>query len=283
VWHLAPRSRQDTATHTARDPNLDSGNQDMSRLSALAYPNDAPIHGLTDIRLAYSPRILGVAPSPLALGAQPGTATRNTHCSRLKPRQWQPRHVWTICICMPKRCAHPRPCLPTNLSACSQRILGVVPSPLAHRPDTHNTTTSAEKLRTCISWRISSDGAHLHAHRSLRCTTSNGYWVWHPAPRSAPDHTRQHPLLATQTSAVATTTCLDYLYICIPERCAHPRAADIPLHLLSTGVRCGMHTLPLAPRPDTHNTTTSAKLALSRPKNYLRQLLSIFVTARASA
>ena len=46
---LAPRSRQHTATHAARDPNLDSGNHDMPRLSALAYPNDAPIHGLTDI------------------------------------------------------------------------------------------------------------------------------------------------------------------------------------------------------------------------------------------
>jgi hypothetical protein len=40
------------------------------------------------------------------------------------------------------------------------------------------------------------------------------------------------------------------------------------LRLLSTGVRCG--TLHLVPRPDTHNTTTSAKLALSRPKSYLR-------------
>jgi hypothetical protein len=43
--------RQDTATHTARDSNLDSGNHDMSRLSTLAYLNDAPIHGLTDIPL----------------------------------------------------------------------------------------------------------------------------------------------------------------------------------------------------------------------------------------
>jgi len=60
---LDPRSRQDTATHTARDSNLDSGNHDMSRLSALAYLNDSPIHGLTDIPLAYFQRILGVAPS----------------------------------------------------------------------------------------------------------------------------------------------------------------------------------------------------------------------------
>jgi hypothetical protein len=64
---LALRSRQDTATHAARDSNLGSGNHDMSRLSTLAYLNDAPIHGLTDIPLAYFQRILGVAPSPLAL------------------------------------------------------------------------------------------------------------------------------------------------------------------------------------------------------------------------
>jgi hypothetical protein len=64
---LAPRSRRDTATHTARDSNLDSGNHDMSRLSTLAYLNDAPIHGLADKPLAYFQRVLGVAPSPLAL------------------------------------------------------------------------------------------------------------------------------------------------------------------------------------------------------------------------
>jgi hypothetical protein len=39
----------------------------MSRLSALEYRDDAPIHGLTDIRLAYSQRILDVTPSHLAL------------------------------------------------------------------------------------------------------------------------------------------------------------------------------------------------------------------------
>ena len=41
-------AERDTATHAARDSNLDSGNHDMSRLSTLAYLNDAPIHGLTD-------------------------------------------------------------------------------------------------------------------------------------------------------------------------------------------------------------------------------------------
>jgi hypothetical protein len=48
---LTPRSRHGTATHAARDSNLGSGNHDISRLSTPAYPNDAPIHGLTDIPL----------------------------------------------------------------------------------------------------------------------------------------------------------------------------------------------------------------------------------------
>ena len=64
---LDPRTRRDTATHAARDSNLGSGNHDMSRLSALAYLNDSPIHGLTDIPLAHFQRILGVAPSILAV------------------------------------------------------------------------------------------------------------------------------------------------------------------------------------------------------------------------
>jgi hypothetical protein len=78
-----------TATPAARDSNLDSGNQDMSRLSALAYrrtmmrPSTAsPI----DLCACYQRR-LGVAPSPLSLSPR----HCNTRCSRLKPRQWQPR------------------------------------------------------------------------------------------------------------------------------------------------------------------------------------------------
>jgi hypothetical protein len=71
---FASRPHPYTATPAARDSNLDSGNHDMSRLSTPAYPNDAPNHGLADIPLAYSQRILGVAPSPLALARQ-DTAT----------------------------------------------------------------------------------------------------------------------------------------------------------------------------------------------------------------
>jgi hypothetical protein len=65
----------------------------MSRLSTPAYPNDAPIHGLTDTRLAYSQPTdidwVGVEPPPLALAQ----ALQHPLLSRLKPRQWQPRHV----------------------------------------------------------------------------------------------------------------------------------------------------------------------------------------------
>jgi hypothetical protein len=45
----APRSRPDNAAPAARDSNLGSGNHDMPGLSAFAYPDDAPIHGLTDM------------------------------------------------------------------------------------------------------------------------------------------------------------------------------------------------------------------------------------------
>ena len=68
--------RQDTATHTARDSNLGSGNHDMSRLSTLAYLNDAPIHGLTDIPLR---------PLPTDIGWCPGPRTQNRHTT---PQLW---------------------------------------------------------------------------------------------------------------------------------------------------------------------------------------------------
>jgi hypothetical protein len=83
----SPRPHPYTATHTARDSNLGSGNHDMSRLSALAYPNDAPIHGLTDIPLRLlSTDIECGTPAPRS---RPHTTHGNTHCSRLRPRQWQ--------------------------------------------------------------------------------------------------------------------------------------------------------------------------------------------------
>jgi hypothetical protein len=133
---LAPRSRQDTATHTACDSNLGSGNHDMSRLSKFSCPNDAPIHGLAD--------------KPLRL------LLTDIGCGTLAPRS-QTRHT-------------------------------------QHHNFGYTNTLTAEKLRTCISWLLSPDGAHLHAHRSLRCTTSNGYWVWHPAPRSQTTHGNTHCL-----------------------------------------------------------------------------------------
>jgi hypothetical protein len=68
---LAPRPRP--ATPTARDPNLGSGNHDISRLPTPAYPGSTPIHGLTDRRPAYSQRISGAAPPFLA--PRPHTTT----------------------------------------------------------------------------------------------------------------------------------------------------------------------------------------------------------------
>jgi hypothetical protein len=133
----SPRPRPGTATHTTRDPNLGSGNHDMSRLSTFAYLNDAPSQGLADIRLAYSQRVLGVAPSPLALAQAPQHTLLATQTSAV---------VTTTCLDylhLHARTMRPSTALPTYLYAASQRMLGVVPSPLARRPDTHNTTTSA--------------------------------------------------------------------------------------------------------------------------------------------
>jgi hypothetical protein len=74
------RPRSHTATPTARDSNLGSGNHDMSRLSAFTYPNDAPIHGLADMRLAYrhTQRILVRRPRPSHLAPRPDTHDSTT-------------------------------------------------------------------------------------------------------------------------------------------------------------------------------------------------------------
>jgi hypothetical protein len=64
----SPHPHPCTATPTARDSNLDSGNQDMSRLSTPAYPNDAPIHGLTDMPLRLLSADIGCGThAPVAL------------------------------------------------------------------------------------------------------------------------------------------------------------------------------------------------------------------------
>jgi hypothetical protein len=149
----APRSRPHTATHAARDTNLGSGNHDMSRLSALAYPNDSPIHGLTDIPLRLLPTDIGCG--TLAPRSRRGTATHAARDSNLNAV------ATTTCLGYlhsHTRTIRPSTASPIYLYACFQRILGVAPSTLAL------------------------------------------------------DKTRQHALLATQISTVVTTTCLDYLH-----------------------------------------------------------------------
>jgi hypothetical protein len=134
----------------------------------------------------------------------------------------------------------PSTALPADPHACSQRILGVVPPPLAHRPDTHNTTTSAiltpSRRKNYVP---ASPGEYRQMEHScmpiapFRCTTSNGYWVWRSAPRSQTTHGNTHCLRLSPRQRQPRhvwTIC-----ICMPKRCAHPRVADIPPRLLSTG------------------------------------------------
>jgi hypothetical protein len=118
------------------------------------------------------------------------------------------------------RKARPSTSSPIYLCACSQRILGVAPSPLA--PDhtrQHTllaTKPSAVATTTCLDY--------LHSHtRKMRPSTASPIYlcayfqrILGVAPRSplalAEALQLQHTLLATQTSTVATTTCLDYLH-----------------------------------------------------------------------
>jgi uncharacterized protein YbdZ (MbtH family) len=237
---LAPRSRQDTpSTNTARDPNLGSANHDMSWLSALAYPNDAPIHGLADIPLDYYQRILGVAPPPLApdhtrqhitLLATQTSAVATTTCL-----DYLHSHTRTM---------RPSTASPICPSACSQRVLGVARSPLALAETRQHITllatqTSAVATTTCLDY--------LHSHtRTMRPSTASPICPYASSQRVlgvarsplALAETRQHTLLATQTSTAATTTCLDYLHSHIPERRVHPRPHRYTSSLIPTDIGC---------------------------------------------
>jgi hypothetical protein len=73
-----------TAVNPARDSNTGSGNHDMPRLSALAHLNDAPIHGLTDMRLAYCQRTSGGA---LALAPRTDTHSTTTLATQTPSRR----------------------------------------------------------------------------------------------------------------------------------------------------------------------------------------------------
>jgi hypothetical protein len=147
---------------------------------------------------------------------------QHTH-PRLKSRQWQPRHARTM---------RPSTALPpAYLYVASQRILGVVPPPLARRPGTHNATTSAiltpsrrpnyvpaspgdcrQMEHTCMPIAPSGTGTLL--------LTDIGCGTLPLAPRlAAPDHTRQHPLLACDSnldsgnhdmSRLSTSVCLPF-------------------------------------------------------------------------
>jgi hypothetical protein len=168
----------------------------MSRLSALAYPNGSPIHGLTDKPLAYFQRVLGVAPSPLALA-----------------------------------------------EALQHTLLA--------------TQTSAVATTTCLDY--------LHPHtRAMRPSTaspiylsptSTGYWVWRPRP-SLPDHTRQHPLLATKTSIGSGNHDMSILStLAYPNDAPIHGLTDIPPRLLPTDIECGA----LAPRSRRDTATQTAR------------------------
>jgi hypothetical protein len=116
----------------ARDSNIGSGNQGASRLSALAYPNDVPIHSLADVPPRLLPTDIGCG--ALATRSQPGTATPTACDSNLDSSN----HGMSRLSAFAYLNDAPIKALPTYLYACSQRLLGVLPCPLL--PDqTHST------------------------------------------------------------------------------------------------------------------------------------------------
>jgi uncharacterized protein YbdZ (MbtH family) len=127
------------------------------------------------------------------------------------------------CLHSHTRTMRPSTASPIYLCACSQRVLGVTPSPLApdhirqHTP-LLATQTSAVATTTCLGY--------LNSHtRTLRPSTATPIYLCACSQRIlgvAPSSlalvetrdTATHAtarLLATQTSAVVTTTCLGYL------------------------------------------------------------------------
>jgi hypothetical protein len=125
--HTLPATQTSTAATTTCPDYL---------LSTLAYPNNAPVHGLTDVLYGCSQRIYWVWHPRPSLSTRHG----NTRCSRLNPPQRQPRHAQTTFTRIPKRCAHLRPCRWTSMPTVNGYRM--VPWP-SHPEQIHNTTTLA--------------------------------------------------------------------------------------------------------------------------------------------
>jgi len=163
-------------------------------------------------------------------------------------------------------------------------------SPLAYRPDTHSTTTPVIlNTNTLTPHGRKTTYLHLLAVIARWCTPAcPSLPPVHYFQRilgvalcpSLPDHTRQHPLLATPTSTATTTTCLDYLHLHAETmrpstRCRHT----------STPALNGLGVVPCPSLPDQTHTTPQLRLnwRSHAQKTICVQLLSNLVTARASA
>jgi hypothetical protein len=156
---------------------------DMPRPPAFAYLNDAPIYGHSDVCLACSKRVLGVAP----LSLPPRHC--NTHYSRLNPS------TLVIAVCLDylrlyTRTMHPSTALQTYLCAGSQRILvcgALGPCSQTRHTQHHNSGVLTPPRRTNYAPASPGDARRMeHTRMSITPsgTASNGYWVRHPAPRS---------------------------------------------------------------------------------------------------
>jgi hypothetical protein len=130
--HAITASIRLALTHT---PNLDSGNHDMSRLSALAYPNDSPVHGLTDIPLRLLSTDIGCG--TLAPRSRRGTAIHTARDSNLDSGN----HDMSLTATKLRTC----------ISSC--RCQSVSAHPLGHCPLLFSPNIAPALTSGCVRWR----------------------------------------------------------------------------------------------------------------------------------
>jgi hypothetical protein len=145
--HLS-RPHPGTATPTARDSNLGSGNHDMSRLPTSAYPSDAPIHGLADIHLAYSQQILVRYPR----SSLPDHTRQHPRCALATQTSAVATTTCLDYLRLHTQAMRPSDGLADVRLAYSQRILGRAPSLLALRSHTA-TPTARDPKPTSAVWQ----------------------------------------------------------------------------------------------------------------------------------
>jgi hypothetical protein len=147
-----------------------------------------------------------------------------------------------------------------------------------HSPRPHPYTathTARDSTPDSGKWQVATTTCldHLRSHpRAIRPSTAspparytatpvpNEYWVWHPRPSLSTRH--GNTLLATQTSAVAIKTCLDYLHS--HTRAMRPSTGASPIYRCA----CSQRILGVAPRPSLSTRHGNTRCSQPKPRQW---------------